>query len=167
MLSSKISLIASISTSTRPATNFGFLPPFDPEAKPKVEFEVIKSPEVWKYVDRVLPPKLIPVPRPREEYHSDWRPPTADPKQHPYYIPRNKNLMTPVYLIIRKRGTQRITRIRHVKGDIFAMEADLRKYIKEQTGRELGMRVDEFCGHISIRGDFVYHVKNWLEEKGF
>uniref|UniRef100_A0A0A9XNZ5 Large ribosomal subunit protein mL49 n=1 Tax=Lygus hesperus TaxID=30085 RepID=A0A0A9XNZ5_LYGHE len=149
----------------RTSTNYKFLKPFEPTYK--TEFEISKNPEEWKFVERLLPPKCVPTPEPKEVYPSGWKPQEPKTSESPYFVPRNKNHMIPVYLIIRKRGTQRITSIRHVKGDVWALEEDLRSYIKEQSGREIGMRIDELSGNVFIRGDFVYHVTEWLKSLGF
>ncbi|KAG8251409.1 54S ribosomal protein L49, mitochondrial [Homalodisca vitripennis] len=38
------------------------------------EFEVFHNPEEWKYVERLLPIKWIPDPKPKENYPSGWIP---------------------------------------------------------------------------------------------
>ena len=41
------------------------------------DVEISKSPEEWKYVERLLPSKIIPKPQPKVEYPSGWKPPTG------------------------------------------------------------------------------------------
>lgn len=57
--------------------------------------------------------------------------------------------------------------IRRIKGDIWAVEKELRDYIRDKAKKELGMRINELGGIIKIRGDFVHHVTNWCQQKGF
>lgn len=46
---------------------------FDPENPNLTKFEVVDDPEVWKYVERILPQRTIP-PSPKEEGASGWKP---------------------------------------------------------------------------------------------
>lgn len=42
------------------------------------DYEVTKDPKEWEYVERVLKPKVIPVPcLENKEYSSGWKPPVG------------------------------------------------------------------------------------------
>lgn len=92
---------------------------------------------------------------------------TAKQGDHPYYVQRTKNYMIPVYMDITFRGTRRITTIRKIHGNIWALESELRKYLEQRTNKVIGVRVNELIGEIQFRGDHVSLVKKWLDEKGF
>jgi large subunit ribosomal protein L49 len=39
------------------------------------DVEISRSPEEWKFVERLLPKTFIPEPTPKSEYPSGWKPP--------------------------------------------------------------------------------------------
>nr|CAD7402088.1 unnamed protein product [Timema cristinae] len=41
------------------------------------QFEISRSPEEWKFVERLLPCKTVPIPLPKSEYPSGWKPPSG------------------------------------------------------------------------------------------
>ncbi|XP_034175371.1 mitochondrial ribosomal protein L49 isoform X1 [Osmia lignaria lignaria] len=132
------------------------------------DYEVTKDPEEWKYVESLLKHKTIPVPSfEKKEYPSGWKPPVSNPGDYPYYIPRTKNYMQPIYLEITFRGTRRVTVLRKIQGDIWKLKSELTKYLHVNTNKPIGVRVNELIGEIRFRGDYVTLVKNWLDEKGF
>ncbi|XP_043252386.1 probable 39S ribosomal protein L49, mitochondrial [Colletes gigas] len=131
-------------------------------------YEVTQDPEEWEYVERILKPKLVPEP-PLQDTNlpSGWKPPTSKPGDHPYYIHRTKSYMQPVYLYIGYRGLRRLTTIRKIDGDIWLLRTELKKYLEENTGKHIGIRVNELSGQIQFRGDYVTLVKKWCDSKGF
>lgn len=114
-----------------------------------------------------MAPSTIPSPIVKNEYPSGWTPQTVDPNKTSYFLQRTKNHMIPVYLEIFYRGTKRVTTIRRIKGDIWALDADLTKLVESYRGRKIVTRVNEFSGSITIRGDYVNLVKDYLIKKGF
>ncbi|XP_053998532.1 probable 39S ribosomal protein L49, mitochondrial [Hylaeus anthracinus] len=132
------------------------------------DYEISNDPREWEYVTRLLPPTVVPVP-PLEEkvLPSGWKPPTVKPGTYPYHIQRSKNYMQSVYLSITFRGMRRQTIIRRIEGDIWQLESELRDYLTKETGRLLGVRINELVGEIRFRGDFVSLVKRWMDSKGF
>ena len=132
------------------------------------DYDVTRDPQEWEYVERLLKPKAVPVPPlEKKELPSGWKPPVAKQGDHPYYVQRTKNYMIPVYMDITFRGTRRVTTIRKIHGNIWALESELRKYLEKQTNKVIGVRVNELIGEIQFRGDHVSLVKKWLDEKGF
>lgn len=75
--------------------------------------------------------------------------------------------MIPVYLDIKNRGTRRLTHIHRIQGDIWALEADLRRFLEDHMKKKMSIRVNEFSGDIRIVGDYVSLAKHFLGEKGF
>ncbi|XP_017878548.1 probable 39S ribosomal protein L49, mitochondrial [Ceratina calcarata] len=132
------------------------------------DYEVTTDPKEWEYVERLLKPKAIPTPcMDNKEYPSGWKPPVSKPHDYPYFIERTKNYMQPVYLEIGHRGLRKVTEVRKIHGDIWALEAELKKYIKEHVNKPIGIRTNELAGIIKFRGDYVNLVKRWMDEKGF
>lgn len=80
---------------------------------------------------------------------------------------RTKNHMIPVYLKILFRGTKRVTVIRHIQGDVFALEAELTAFLEDYLKKKFIIRVNEFSGEIVINGDYVNLVKHFLQKRGF
>ncbi|XP_063229363.1 large ribosomal subunit protein mL49 [Bacillus rossius redtenbacheri] len=131
------------------------------------EFEVSKSPDEWKYVERLLPLKTVPKPKPKTEYPSGWKPQSEAAKDLPYFIKRNKNHMVPVYLYRGHLGHVRITQVKHIQGDIWALGEELKSFLAKENNKLIQIQVQEVYGHINIRGDYVTQVYNWLLNKGF
>lgn len=75
--------------------------------------------------------------------------------------------MQPVYLEISQRGLRRLTLVRKIHGDIWALESELKQYLQEKACRPIGIRTNELLGQIVFRGDYVDIVKEWMDEKGF
>lgn len=133
------------------------------------EVEVVHNPPEWKYVERLLPQEIIPKPAQKAEYPSGWQYPTANSaKDLKYSVLRTKNHMVPVYLHTRFRGQRRITVVRRIEGDIWALEKDLRAVVeKARGGRLCASRVNEMSGQIHFHGDYVDQIREYLKQKGF
>ncbi|XP_058059474.1 large ribosomal subunit protein mL49 [Anopheles bellator] len=129
------------------------------------EVEVVRNPPEWKYVERILAPRTVPAPRPKESYPSGWQPPNPQAGLK-YTVLRTKNHMLPVYLQRSFRGQRRITAVRRVEGDVWQLEAELRYLIEKQLNRPIITRVNEMTGQIALKGDHVAVVEKFLLEKG-
>uniref|UniRef100_A0A2M4C0P0 Large ribosomal subunit protein mL49 n=1 Tax=Anopheles marajoara TaxID=58244 RepID=A0A2M4C0P0_9DIPT len=129
------------------------------------EVEVVRNPPEWKYVERILAPRTVPRPSPKESYPSGWKPANPQPGLK-YTVLRTKNHMLPVYLQRAFRGQRRITVIRRVEGDIWLLEAELRYLIEKQLNRPIITRVNEMTGQIAFKGDHVAVVEKFLLDKG-
>ncbi|XP_068159753.1 large ribosomal subunit protein mL49 [Drosophila tropicalis] len=132
------------------------------------EIEVVQNPPEWKYVERLLPPKTVPKPLPKNEYPSGWQPQKADGTDFGYFVARTKNHMVPVYLQTTFRGQRRLTVVRRIQGDIWALERDLRSVVEQaRNGKLCATRVNELSGQIYIHGDYVDVLREHLKAKGF
>ncbi|RZC34544.1 Img2 domain containing protein, partial [Asbolus verrucosus] len=132
------------------------------------KYEVTRIPEEWKFVERVLPPGLVPEPVKKPEYPSGWKPQGDDFTNSPYFIARTRNHMMPVYLKIMQRGHKRHTIIRKIQGDIWQLEKHLRPFLEDLIKpKPLRLQVDEFAGKICINGDHVNAIKYWLSQRNF
>lgn len=137
----------------------------DLEQQPKLQ--VYKNPPEWKYIERIIPTPTIPQIIPKAEYPSGWRPPTKKALTYPYHIRRNKNCMVPVYLYVERRNIRKITYIRNITGDIWALNHDITEYVENYMQNKIRTRVNEFVGKIQINGDYMNLVKDYLISKGF
>nr|XP_037281243.1 39S ribosomal protein L49, mitochondrial-like [Rhipicephalus microplus] len=130
--------------------------------------KVEEVPGHWHYVERLLPLKTAPEP-PRFEGRapSGWQPPSPQPPQLPYFVPRTRNHMLPVYLRKEIRGPRFITRVKHIEGDIWAFHDELKKYLESLANKEVLSQVHELGSYVGYKGAFVEEVTEWLYKKGF
>ncbi|XP_019532853.2 large ribosomal subunit protein mL49 [Aedes albopictus] len=129
------------------------------------EVEVIKNAPEWKYVERLLAPRVVPTPEVKVEYPSGWKPPQPKPDLK-YFVARTKNHMLPVYLHRTFRGQRILTTVRRIDGDIWQLEAELRYLLEKRLKKSIVTRVNEMNGQIELKGDFVTIVEEFLLEKG-
>ncbi|KAH8415387.1 hypothetical protein KR222_007898, partial [Zaprionus bogoriensis] len=160
-------LTRSLHTATALRGNFRSSQPVQPlEQYPEVE--VLHNPPEWKYVERLLPPTLVPQPVEKPAYPSGWQPQTADGQAEGYFVARTKNHMVPVYLHRSFRGQRRITVVRRVQGDIWALEQELRAVVERaRNGKLCASRINELSGQIRFHGDYVDVLREHLKAKGF
>ncbi|CAH1968329.1 unnamed protein product [Acanthoscelides obtectus] len=133
----------------------------------KVKYEVTKDPVDWSFVERALPPTVVPEPVKKDKYPSGWRPQADNLKDRHYFIERTKNHMIPVYLELERRNTKKTTVIRKIQGDVFKLEKDLLAFLQKESFYPIRSQVNEFAGIIKIGGDFVNAVKYFLEKRQF
>ncbi|XP_075597598.1 large ribosomal subunit protein mL49 [Balearica regulorum gibbericeps] len=114
-------------------------------------------------VQRLLPPTRVPLPPPHPTYPtpSGWSPPKGPPLPLPYFVARSRLHNLPVYARVVK-GNRRLTLLRHIWGNIWELERDLRE--------DLGVtdvQVNEVTGCLRIRGGCERELRAWLLQKGF
>lgn len=141
--------------------------PFVSKIKEQYKFEVVKNPEEWKYVERLMPFETIPNVTPKDSYPSGWVPPDDTAVEHPYFIQRTKNHELPVYLRITFRGIRKISMVRKIEGDIWLMNDEIRKYLKQKNNKYIETRVHEVAKFIETKGDYVQDLREWALSKGF
>ncbi|XP_058821369.1 large ribosomal subunit protein mL49 [Topomyia yanbarensis] len=129
------------------------------------EVEVVKNSPEWKYVERLIAPRVVPAPIARSSYPSGWKPASPDPGLK-YFVARTKNHMLPVYLRRSYRGQRIITAVRRIDGDIWQLEAELRYLIESKLNKQIVTRVNEMNAQIELKGDFVTIVEQFLLSKG-
>lgn len=141
--------------------------PFVRKIKEQYDFDIVKNPPEWTYVERLLPLETIPPVVPKESYPSGWIPPKEEAKELPYYMPRTKNHELPIYLTITHKGQRKITALRKIEGDIWLMNDLIKEHLQEKLNRYVETRVHEFGRFIEVKGDFVNLLKEWAYSKGF
>uniref|UniRef100_A0A023FPS3 Large ribosomal subunit protein mL49 n=1 Tax=Amblyomma cajennense TaxID=34607 RepID=A0A023FPS3_AMBCJ len=129
---------------------------------------VEEVPGRWHYVEYLLPMKTVPEP-PKHEGRapSGWKPPAPEPPPLPYFVPRTRNHMLPVYLKKEIRGPRFITHVKHIEGDLWAFHNELKEYLESLAGKEVLSQVHELGSYVGYRGAYVEEVKEWLYSKGF
>ncbi|GBP53276.1 Probable 39S ribosomal protein L49, mitochondrial [Eumeta japonica] len=141
--------------------------PFVYKIEERYNYDVVKKPIEWKYVERLLPFETIPNPLIKDKYPSGWVPPKEEAKELPYFIHRSKNHFLPVYLKISLRGSKKISIIRKIDGDIWLLNDELKKFLKDKNKMYVETRVHELAQFIEVKGDYVIDIRNWALSKGF
>ncbi|XP_055609234.1 probable 39S ribosomal protein L49, mitochondrial [Uranotaenia lowii] len=129
------------------------------------EVEIVKNPSEWRFVERLIAPRVVPVPLEQKEYPSGWKPPSPKPDLK-YHVNRTKNFMLPVYLKRTFRGQRILTAVRRIEGDIWQLEAELRYLIEKKFNKPIVTRINEMNGQIELKGDYVTIVEEYLLSKG-
>ena len=131
------------------------------------EVEVVDDPAAWATVERLIADTTVPFPKPKAEYPSGWKPPTPN-KDLPYFVPRTFNHMHSVKMSFNRLKQRRLTTVRNIQGDIWALERDLTAYLcKIRNDPYVTSSVHEAFGKIYYRGDHENNIKVWLEKQGF
>ena len=127
----------------------------------------IVSKEDFKWVQRVLPPSVIPDPPKHDTYPtpSGWSPPSEIVPDLPYYISRTRYHCIPVFA--KKKKNVNFTLIENIEGDIWAFEKELIELIKPLMIYDPATQVHEVKRSVVIKGNFADLIKNFLLEKGF
>ncbi|XP_063001741.1 large ribosomal subunit protein mL49 [Elgaria multicarinata webbii] len=129
---------------------------------------IIESTEEYKFVERLIPPTQVPVPPKHGKYPtpSGWRPPQDPPPDVPYFVRRSRMHNIPVYTDI-THGNRKMTVIRKIEGDIWALETEVKEFLTELSGKTPSTQVNEVACSIRIKGYFDQELKTWLVDKGF
>lgn len=133
--------------------------------------EVLKSPPEWKYVERLLGERIIaPAPVGDQYLSSGWKPQkdVAELKEkYPYFVNRSRNHQIPVYLMATFRGQRKITKLKRIEGDIWALEKDIKNMLEKTLKKRVETRVNEVSGQIDFKGIHVDMITSYLSEQGF
>ncbi|KAM9342014.1 large ribosomal subunit protein mL49 [Pholidichthys leucotaenia] len=136
-------------------------------AAPERKSTISESTEEYRFVERLIPPSRIPAPPQRAgPSPSGWVPPADSPPSLPYMIRRSRMHNIPVYTDL-THGNRKMTLVRKVEGDIWALEKDVKEFLKTVTGKEFPTQVNEVTGTLKIKGHFDQELKDWLVSKGF
>ncbi|XP_047997507.1 probable 39S ribosomal protein L49, mitochondrial [Leguminivora glycinivorella] len=131
------------------------------------EYEIVKNPAEWTYVERLLPFETIPEVQPKANYPSGWVPPKEEALELPYFISRTKNHVLPIYLGETFKGGRKITMIKKIDGDIWQMNDEIKELLEEKMKRYVETRVHELGRFIEVKGDYVNELRDWAHSKGF
>ncbi|XP_061759083.1 mitochondrial ribosomal protein L49 [Nerophis ophidion] len=135
-----------------------------PEATQAV---IEESTDEYSFVERLIPPTRVPTPpKHAGPSPSGWTPPAESPPSLPYMIRRSRMHNIPVYTDL-THGNRKMTLVRKVEGDIWALEKDVKEYLKHVTGQELVTQVNEVTMTLKVKGHFDKELKELLTTKGF
>nr|XP_006136668.1 39S ribosomal protein L49, mitochondrial [Pelodiscus sinensis] len=140
----------------------------EPETRDPHYPGIVESTEEYKFVERLIPPTRIPAPPKHDQYPtpSGWRPPSDTPPALPYFVRRSRMHNVPVYKDITS-GNRRMTVIRKIEGDIWALEKEVKEFLTQLAGKPPPIQVNEVTASIRIKGYFDNELKEWLLNKGF
>uniref|UniRef100_A0A0N4Z0E5 Large ribosomal subunit protein mL49 n=1 Tax=Parastrongyloides trichosuri TaxID=131310 RepID=A0A0N4Z0E5_PARTI len=143
----------------------------------KTYTEVAEANVDWSLVERLMPIETIPpMPQFDDFSPSGWKSPSKNIGDLKYCVIRRRDHMFPLYLERRRDKLNEktmdfeyveIVALRHVSGDVFACEKDLKSYLEEKVGHPIATNVDEIKGIIKIKGADRSLVEKFLYEKGF
>ncbi|XP_026573429.1 39S ribosomal protein L49, mitochondrial [Pseudonaja textilis] len=130
---------------------------------------IIESTEEYKFVERLIPPTTVPIPSKQDQYPtpSGWRPPQDPPPDLSYFVRRSRMQNVPVYKDTSHHGSRKMTIIRKIEGDIWALENDVKAFLTELSGRTPATQVNENTCSIRVKGYFEEELKTWLMDRGF
>ncbi|KAG6453742.1 hypothetical protein O3G_MSEX008294 [Manduca sexta] len=141
--------------------------PFVTRIKEQYDYEIVKKPQEWEYVERLLPFETLPKVTLKDSYPSGWVPPKEEALNNPYFVRRNKYSDLPIFLNISHRGMRKISSIKKIEGDIWKMNDELKAYLKMKNNKFVQTRVHEVGRFIETKGDYVNDIKEWALAKGF
>ncbi|ELU10648.1 hypothetical protein CAPTEDRAFT_164413 [Capitella teleta] len=133
------------------------------------EVEVTRDPVEWSAVERLLPQLTVPEPPIHAQYPtpSGWVPQTCKRDTAEYFVGRTRFHNYPIYQETFEGGNRHMTVLNNVEGDIWAFEADLKKFLAEETGSRIYTQVDEVCCKVRVRGIFLEECSRFYKQKGF
>ncbi|XP_042295557.1 39S ribosomal protein L49, mitochondrial [Sceloporus undulatus] len=129
---------------------------------------IVESSEEYKHVERLLPATRVPDPPKHHRYPTPcgWQPPRDPPPDLPFFVRRTRMHNVPVYTQT-THGCRKMTVIRKIEGDIWALEKEVKAFLTERLGETPLTQVNEVACSIRIKGYFDQELKTWLMEKGF
>ncbi|XP_068117832.1 large ribosomal subunit protein mL49 [Hyperolius riggenbachi] len=128
---------------------------------------IVESHDEYRFVERLIPPIQVPQPPKHTGItQSGWIPPKDTLPDLPYVVRRSRMHNIPVYKDI-THGNRQMTIIRKIEGDIWALEAEVRDFLTQQTGGTPATHVNEINRTIRVKGYFDKELQTWLAEKGF
>ncbi|VDK86429.1 unnamed protein product [Litomosoides sigmodontis] len=139
--------------------------------------KAVEIPVNWKYVQRLMPKRLIPDIPKHDTYPtpSGWRPAKPRPDLT-FYVERNRDHLLPLYLETRKDQLDpktldfeyvELVLVKRIHGDIFECEKKMREYLEEYLHHPIATHVDELKGFIRIKGADRAVVEQCLYDFGF
>lgn len=135
----------------------------------------ITTPILWDYVERLARIKIAPQPRLRKAGEpivalpSGFIPPPETPPDLPYFVPRTRNYLLPVYYKLHNDPEECYTMIKLVSGDLWKLAEDVRIHLEslDECKQKILTGVQETDARIMFRGRWVHQVVDWLHNKGF
>lgn len=135
----------------------------------------ITTPELWSYVERLARITIAPEPKRRKDGEpivpmpSGFVPPPENPPDLPYFVPRTRNHILPVYYHMDSVPEKCYTMVKQVTGDLWQLEEDLRTHLQSigHTDEKILSSVHETDARVLFRGKHLHQVVDWLHSQGF
>ena len=131
------------------------------------------NPEEWKFIERLIPPVLIPAITPKKTYSSGFQLPKISPEEaiekYEYFVGRPASQMLPIYLKIRSNDHSESvsTKIGKCEGNLYKLREDIDNFLENRYKREFIAQVSELQQCLLYRGEFEEEFKEFLLSKGF
>ena len=156
--------------------------------------EVVSDPNVWFWVQRLFPREPLPhdniITSENPEYKpSGWKPASKTAPALAYFVPRTRGGLLPVYKKLFRRDTYKdkkrviwrkiwvdhiperepevATVISRCDGDPRELEKDVRGFLEHKYQKKILSAVNESTGHLTLKGNWIFDVVKYLEDKGF
>lgn len=134
----------------------------------------VTSPELWQFVERLARIRIAPEVRrrkkdePIERLPSGFIPPPEEAPDLPYFVPRTRNHLLPVYYNLSSDPEDCYTLIRNVTGDLWKLEEDLRLHLSLDPSKgKILTSVKEPDEIVAFRGRHLHEIVDWLHQQGF
>lgn len=144
-------------------------------AKEYTQVRNIATPELWAHVERLARLTVAPeikrrrIDEPIVPMPSGFIAPPEHPPNKPYFIPRTRNHLLPVYYHLDSDPENCHTRVKQISGDLWQLERDLREHLEslDEKKRRILTSVQETDGMVQFRGRHIHQVVDWLHAQGF
>lgn len=144
-------------------------------AKQYTSVKNVTTPELWSFVEQLSRHKIAPqVPtrklgEPVKPMPSGFIPPPEEAPDLPYFIPRTRNYLLPVYYNLSNDPEECFTFVKNVQGDLWLLEEHLRKHLESLDSSENRMIsfVREPDEQVGFRGRHLKPIVDWLHAQGF
>lgn len=145
------------------------------ESHQYTETRNITTPQLWEYVESLSRIKIAPEPIRRKPgdpiaaLPSGFVPPPEIPPDLPYFVPRTRNHLLPVYYWLDSDAEKCLTIVKQVSGDLWKFEEDLRNYLESlsEKKKRILTSVRETDATVGFKGKHIREVADWLHNKGF
>ena len=131
------------------------------------------NPEEWKFVERLIPPALIPAITPKESFPSGFQLPKISPEEaiekYEYFVGRPTSQMLPIYLKIMSNDHSEsiTTKLSKCEGNLYKLREDIDNFLENRYKRTFIAQVSELQQCLLYRGEFEEEFKEFLLSKGF
>lgn len=89
----------------------------------------------------------------------------ASPEQLTYRVNRTPSKQLPIYLLAKRGGNLKQTRLRKIEGDITKLKDDLQQALGITEDKEI--QINQLTRHIIVKGHRKPEIAKFLEERKF
>jgi hypothetical protein len=130
------------------------------------------QPDRWYWVERLMPSAIHPrqtraQTEPIQSTDGGFVAPPSKSPSLPYFVPRTRNNLLPVYKVVEYKDQKAKTVVRNVTGDLWTLERVLRSILEPLQAERLLSAVNEVTGEIRFMGSYERQVSDHLIKLGF